>query len=108
MADTYHRRASPTQTKKVAEQVLSTKELWGQTPSWGARPAVQAWEGPLPPGTSGFEFTTKVPPDPSSLPSLPTWRGPRPGVDLFTDEDGVEWAKIPVVVTKVLYEGEDS
>jgi hypothetical protein len=30
------------------------------------------------------------------------WRGPRPGVTVFADDEGVAWAKIPVRVTKIV------
>jgi hypothetical protein len=51
-----------------------------------------------------MEFETSVPPDPTSLPSRPEWRGPRPGVEVFRDPDGVEWAKIPVRVIRIVAE----
>src|SRR5687768_15512795 len=94
----YHRRGGPTQTDVDTDHVAASGELWGGVPRYGAVPAVQAFAGPLPEGAWGMEFETSVPPDPTSLPSRPEWRGPRPGVEVFRDADDVEWAKIPVRV----------
>lgn len=72
-------------------------------PRYGhTRPVVQAWAGPLPDAAWGIEFTTSVPPDPDTPPHRCKWRGPRPGVTVFTDDEGVAWAKIPVRVTKIV------
>jgi hypothetical protein len=75
--------------------------LRGRTPRFGGFPKVQAYRGPLPDGTAGIEFTTDTPPDPQSPPGQASWSGPRPGVTLFTDENGVDWAQIEVTVTNI-------
>jgi hypothetical protein len=98
MAGVYHRRKSPTQTYRVAQRQIESGELWGRAPRYGIIPAVKAYDGPLPEGVEGIEFTTEVLPDPGCAPGLPTWRGPRPGVRV---QDG--WAKIQVAVTRVRY-----
>lgn len=91
----YHRLESATQTAEVAAQQEASGELWGRAPRWGIEPAVQAFDGPLPPGRRGIEFTTDVEPDADGFPGLPTWRGPRPGV---TVED--DFAKIGITVLR--------
>lgn len=98
----YHRRGSPTQTDADADRVAATGELWGGVPRYGAVPVVQAFSGALPDGAWGIEFETAVPPDPTSFPGRPEWRGPRPGVALFTDARGVQWAKIGVRVVRIV------
>jgi hypothetical protein len=40
--------------------------------------------------------------DPDTPPHRCEWRGPRPGVTVFTDDEGVACAKIPVRVTKIV------
>lgn len=40
-------------------------------------------------------------PDHQSPPGVAFWRGPSPGVAVFTDDDGVDLAEIPVTVTRV-------
>lgn len=102
----YHRRGSSTQTEADAEVIRASGELRGRVPRYGAVPAVQAFEGALPDGAWGIEFTTPVPPDPTSLPGRPEWRGPRPGVVVFTDSNGVQWAAIRVEVVRIVREEE--
>lgn len=102
----YHRRGSSTQTDADGERIKSSGELWGGVPRYGSIPAVQAFGGDLPEGTWGVEFETSVPPDATSLPSRPEWRGPRPGVEVFLDAEGVQWAKIPVRVVRVVRQEE--
>jgi hypothetical protein len=102
----YHRRGSSTQTDADAERIAETGELWGGVPRYGAAPCVQAFHGALPEGAWGIEFETVVPPDATSMPSRPEWRGPRPGVNVFTDSDGVQWAKIAVTVVRIVHQGE--
>jgi len=98
----YHRR--PTDPKEVLV-VAATRELHGKA----ARniyasdiPAVKAYQGPLPPGMPGYEFTTTVAPDPGSpgvhrLGGQVNWSGDRPGVRKVDDET----VAIPVTITKV-------
>lgn len=38
-------------------------------------PKVKAYDGPLPEGAQGFEFTTNAVPDPGGIPGKPTWSG---------------------------------
>lgn len=61
---------------------------------------VKAYDGPLPPGESGFEFTTSVLPDPGHVPGKPTWRTGRPGVRCRSI-GGESFAVIPCTVLKV-------
>lgn len=91
----YNRLESTTQSPEVARLQEERGELWGGVPRWGVHPAVQAYDGPLPAGRRGIEFTTDVEPDVGHAPGLPTWRGPRPGVTLDGDV-----AKIKITVTK--------
>lgn len=56
----------------------------------------------MPEKTPGAEFTTAVPPDPDTPPHRCEWRGPRPGVATFVDDDGLPWARISVRVTRVV------
>jgi hypothetical protein len=46
----------------VVKQALSG-EIWGETPRYGATPAVQAYGRGLRPGESGIEFYAFAPPD---------------------------------------------
>jgi len=85
----FHRLESPTQTPEDAAQQVSSGEVWGRAPRGSDIPKVQAYEGPLPEGARGIEFTTDVTPDPYGIPGQPEWSGPRPGVRV---ED--EFAKI--------------
>jgi RHS repeat-associated protein len=91
----YHRKVSAVETA----QVLQSGEVWGRPPRNFIQsdiPKVQAFNGPLPPGQSGYEFVTDVEPDKGTPPWLASWSGDRWGV---TTEDG--FAKINVAVTKV-------
>jgi hypothetical protein len=100
----YHRKGNErTQTDADADRIAASGELWGGVPRYGhTQPVVQAWRGPLPEGSWGIEFATAVPPDPDTPPQRCEWRGPRPGVEVFVDDAGVPWAKIPVQVTKIV------
>ena len=42
---------------------------------------VKAYDGPLPEGRRGIEFTTDLLPDAGGAPGLPTWSGDRTGPD---------------------------
>jgi hypothetical protein len=103
---TYHRRTNPwTQSEDDAERIARSGELYGTVPRYGhSEPVVQAWRGPLPEDVPGLEFTTPVPPEPNTPPHRSEWRGPRPGVVTFVDDDDVAWARIPVRVTKIVRE----
>lgn len=60
----YHRKESPTQTSDGAVQQETSGELWGYPSITSNRPKVKAYDGPLPDGERGIEFTTDVAPDP--------------------------------------------
>jgi hypothetical protein len=86
----YHRRASPTQTEEDADRQQRTGEVWGtcNRDMMGGRsplPSVDAYVGPLPPGSPGIEFVTDVPPDPNTRPRFARWTGPRTGVRVEGD-----------------------
>lgn len=100
----YHRRGNErTQTQADAEIIASSGKLWGRVPRYGhSEPLVQAWRGPLPPGSWGIEFVTPVPPEPDTPAHRCEWRGPRVGVETFVDDSGVAWASIPVQVTRMV------
>lgn len=94
----YHRRDSPTQTPDVARQQEQSGELWGRPSITSDIPKVKAYDGPLPDGVRGIEFTTDVEPDPGCPPGRPEWSGnpnPRPGVVVEGDV-----VKIRITVTK--------
>jgi hypothetical protein len=97
----YYRLESPTQTREMAEMVARSRELCGQANRGSQIPSVDAYVGALPDDAIGMEFVSDVPPDPGSPPGRARWTGPRPGVAVFTDDDGVEWAAIPVEVTQI-------
>jgi RHS repeat-associated protein len=82
---TYHRPESTTQTAEDAQKQVNSREVWGQEPQFSHIPKVQAYDGPLPEGARGIEFTTDVEPDPYGIPGQPTWSGPRPGVRVEGD-----------------------
>ncbi|WP_230953246.1 RHS repeat-associated core domain-containing protein [Burkholderia stagnalis] len=93
----YHRKPiDPTEIDKV----LSSQQVRGRvTRNYmaGLDPKVKAYEGPLPEGVAGYEFTTDVPPDAGHVPGQPTWSGDRPGVIRVDDE----WAAIECKIRKV-------
>lgn len=94
----FHRLESPTQTAADAKTIESSGELWGNPARGSDIPSVKAYNGPLPDGAQGIEFTTPV------TPSTVT-RGTRgspaywfPGTKGVKVEEGK--AMIPVRVTK--------
>jgi RHS repeat-associated protein len=93
----YHRKPhDPTEIDKV----LETQQVRGRvTRNYmpGLYPKVKAYEGRLPTGAKGYEFTTEVLPDVGHVPKQPTWSGDRPGVIKIDDD----WAGIKCKVTKV-------
>ncbi|MGW7531333.1 WXG100-like domain-containing protein [Amycolatopsis sp. NPDC054798] len=90
----YHRLESRTQSAETAKLIEESSQVWGKTPRHGANPAVQAWNGPLPPGKRGVEFYTDVKPHfYRSKQGLREWRAEQ-GIPT----DG-EFAKLDVVVT---------
>ena len=60
-------------------------------------PKVKAFRGPLPPGYSGIEFTTPIPPDPGTPPGLAYWSAGTPGVEVIDQNDYVQ---IPVTILR--------
>lgn len=92
---TYHRVESPTQAPHDAHVQQQTHGLGGRPARWSQTPKVKAYEGRLPEGARGIEFTTDVPPDRGSPPGQAVWSGPRPGVTVEGD-----YAKIRVHITK--------
>jgi RHS repeat-associated protein len=99
-ARTFHRLESPTQTAEIAAAQQASGEIWGRTPRGGDVPTVQAYEGPLPEGTRGVEFTTDAPPssvNPGS--SEARWREGSPGVESRT-VNGEDFAVIGCTVTR--------
>jgi len=94
----FHRRThiDPKENAKVA----TSKQVWGRRAGnvyAGLRPAVKAWNGPLPEGIVGFEFYTDVEPDPGHAPDWPKWTEGRAGVLAV---EGGEAVAISVIVTK--------
>ena len=70
----YHRQQSPTQTRETAIRQGSSGEIWGSYDrvmgGLSPIPSVDAFVGPLPDNVEGIEFTTDVPPDRNTPPSL--------------------------------------
>lgn len=99
----FNRQESQSQSPEVALLQQISGQLWGRIPRWGLdQPVVQAYRGPLPEGQRGIEFYTNVPPEPQahSLPNSADWRGPRDGVTTWTDQNGTDWARIDINMTK--------
>jgi hypothetical protein len=91
----YHRLESPTQKPADARKQEMSGELWGQAAPSGLQPKVKAYQGGLPDGKRGLEFTTDTPPDPGCPPGQAFWSGPRDGVEV-----SAEYAKIRIIVVK--------
>lgn len=92
----YHRLESPTQTVEDAIRIESSRELWGKAARGSDFPTVKAYDGPLPAGEAGIEFTTPVKPTPGSPPGHVQWYPGTPGVT----RDWNDVVKITVFVTK--------
>ncbi len=82
---TFQRFETPTQSPADAAKQAASGEVWGRAPRYSPIPQVQAYDGPLPRGSRGIEFTTDVPPDRYAHPGNPTSSGPRPGVRVEND-----------------------
>jgi hypothetical protein len=81
-------------------KVSASGQVWGgrrRNVFAGARPAVKAWDGPLPEGITGYEFYTRVRPDPDQAPGWPQWSEGQPGVVVIEEH---ELVAISVIVTK--------
>lgn len=92
----YHKTGVSADTVK---KIISSGELHGAAPKnfyASDIPAVQAYNGPLPDGKSGFEFTTDVPPDNGGHPHIKHWTGPRQGVKVIDGDRAI----ISCTVTK--------
>jgi hypothetical protein len=92
----YHRLGDS--SENVAN-IAATGELRGSPPRnfyQSDIPAVKAYEGPLPAGQKGFEFTTPVAPDTGSAPGRAIWSTQNPAV---REVDGQ--AVISCTVTKI-------
>lgn len=101
----YHRRASPSQTEQDATLQEESGEIWGSynRDMMGGRspfPSVDAYVGPLPPGTRGIEFVTLLPPDRDAPPGRARWTGTRDGVRVVGD-----YAIVSVRITKNAQKG---
>ena len=73
-------------------------ERWGATAQGGLGPSVKAYQGPLPPGARGIEFTTTVKPSDIGLGRpghIATWRRGSPGAVDVNDD----FVKIACTVT---------
>jgi hypothetical protein len=85
---------------EVVRKILDSGELWGRPPGHIFQSnisKVKAYSGPLPPGATGIEFETEIPPDNGHVPGKPTWstKPERPGIK----SEG-EYAKIKVHVLR--------
>ena len=90
----FHRLESPTQTPATAALQEANEEMWGATARGGLNPTVKAYQGPLPPGARGVEFTTPVRPSDVGLGrpgDIAIWRRGSPGV-VDVDDDFVKIA----------------
>jgi hypothetical protein len=88
----FHRLESPTQTPATAALQEANGGVWGATARGGLNPTVKAYQGPLPPGARGVEFTTPVRPSDVGLGrpgDIAIWRRGSPGV-VDVDDDYVK------------------
>jgi hypothetical protein len=70
----FHRINSTSQTDELAYLIEESGELWGKAPfKSGGTPQPKAYDGPLPAGKIGIEFTTTVAPHPNSPPGRVRW-----------------------------------
>lgn len=90
----FHRKTKAgADPRRLLLQALKAGELWGRGPSESPLPAVMAFFGKLPPGSSGFEFYSFDRPD-------QPWGGQvywHPAPHGHARGEG-EWARIKVVV----------
>jgi hypothetical protein len=97
---TYHRLASPTQTKEDSIKQQASMRIEGlpeRNISQSDIPKAKAFEGSLPEGKEGVEFTTDIDPDSGGRPGHPRWSGPRLGVTVEGDRASLEIKSIRVV-----------
>ena len=96
----YHRLQGPTQPPDIVSVQQQTGRIRGYPARGSLIPKVKAYDGPLPEGRRGIEFTTDLRPDDGGAPGLPTWSGERIGIRHGTDELGRDFVEIDVVITK--------
>lgn len=96
----YHRLESPTQPPAMATLQQQSGLLRGYSARGSLIPKVKAYDGPLPAGRRGIEFTTDVLPDDGCAPGLPTWSGSRLGIASGEDEQRRSFVEIRVTVSK--------
>jgi hypothetical protein len=93
----FFRRFSETQSPATTVKQLLTGEIWGKTPRWGRSPAVQAFAGPLPSGTTGIEFWAFQSPD-NVFGPINHWSSEGPYVTIDT---AAEVAKLSAAFVRV-------
>jgi RHS repeat-associated protein len=87
----FHRR----QTSSMNQLMVSSGLIGGKTPRGGFKPAVQAWNGPLPDDFTGLEFYTTIKPS-SATPAWSYWHEGHPGVIIINDDT----VGIPFILSK--------
>ncbi|TDE21966.1 RHS repeat-associated core domain-containing protein [Actinomadura sp. 6K520] len=102
----YHRVVSRSQSVEGVRQIIDSAEVWGRTARGGARPAVQAYPGPLPEGTLGVEFYTEATPTEWAWTKTGRLKPGLAYVQWHTGNEGViesvdgEFAQIGVIISK--------
>lgn len=94
---TYHRVESPTQTVEDAKLQETSQEIWGRPARGSDIPKVKAYEGSLPLGKRGVEFTTDIEADLATPYKSAYWSGPRTGVII---RDDIAILKVLTVVNR--------
>jgi hypothetical protein len=97
---TYYRLKSPTQTEEDAIKQKASMRIEGLPErhiSQSDIPKAKAYEGSLPEGAEGIEFTTDIDPDSGGRPGHPRWSGLRPGVTVEDDRASLAIKSIRVV-----------
>jgi hypothetical protein len=100
---TYHRLKSSTQTREDAVKQQDSMTIEGfpeRNTAQSNIPKAKAYDGSIPEGEEGIEFTTDVPPDNGSRPGKPCWSGPRLGVTVEGDRAQLKIQSIRVVYFK--------
>ena len=95
----FHRVKSPTQTRTIAAQQVSSMEIWGAPARGSSIPSVKAYRTALPDGRRGVEFCSTIAPAVGSgSPYEARWYlGSTPGV---IPKSGSSYAAIPVSYIK--------
>jgi hypothetical protein len=96
----YHRIETTTQPANIVSIQRKSGRIRGYPALGSLIPKVKAYEGPLPAGQKGIEFTTDVPPDDGGAPGRPTWSGARQGIMSGVDDQGRDFVEIMVEITK--------